>query len=606
MKRNARWTVWGAVLLLVCVTAGWSQQSASAAENPATRTASQLPRLVRFGGTLKDGNGIPLTGVVGVTFGLYSEQSGGASLWLETQNVQPDENGHYTVMLGATKLDGVPVELFASEQAQWLGVQPQGQAEQPRVMLVNVPYALKAVDAETLGGKPASAYALATPQTETSAPASESPKANAAISAFNNNQSSISAAITGGGTVNFLPRWTSSSALGNSNIFQNATNKDIGIGTTTPTATLDVKGTTLLNGGSTSAFGLTVSSSAQLGEEIQGPVTGVGAGLDFKTTGTGGKQWEILATGKTSSQGVGKLNIRDVNTSTDVLTIDTTDTVNIGNLAVSGFTSTGELLASVGIFGTPGMTSYGPVGIGPQFNKKLAAANLDVQGNGLDTLIGDPGCGANSSGIGFQSSGLNCGNFSIMGDGSDTYVAAPTGNIYFLTNSSTSTPMTIAAAGNVGVNNPNPQAQLDVGGSGTSGFGIATNSNTAQARAMGGWVKAMAYVDFDASNNLVIMSCYNSQATGSTINTPPCGFALLAFVSPGVITVDFGFQVSDRFISATPLSYQKGTYAVTLNLCPATPRCGARFLTPSQVNVATYITEDAVNGVPLGFYIFVF
>lgn len=36
-----------------------------------------------------------------------------------------------------------------------------GQEEQPRVLLVAVPYALKAGDAETIGGLPASAFVLA-------------------------------------------------------------------------------------------------------------------------------------------------------------------------------------------------------------------------------------------------------------------------------------------------------------------------------------------------------------------------------------------------------------------------------------------------------------
>jgi hypothetical protein len=42
-----------------------------------TQTTSALPRLVRFNGTVKDLNGNPLTGVVGVTFSLYSEQTAG-------------------------------------------------------------------------------------------------------------------------------------------------------------------------------------------------------------------------------------------------------------------------------------------------------------------------------------------------------------------------------------------------------------------------------------------------------------------------------------------------------------------------------------------------
>ncbi|MBI4459164.1 MAG: hypothetical protein HY648_03770, partial [Acidobacteria bacterium] len=57
------------------------------------------PRLVQFSGVLKDQSGQPLSGVQGVTFGLYREQSGGAALWLETQNVAADEQGRYSILL---------------------------------------------------------------------------------------------------------------------------------------------------------------------------------------------------------------------------------------------------------------------------------------------------------------------------------------------------------------------------------------------------------------------------------------------------------------------------------------------------------------------------
>ena len=40
-----------------------------------TQTLSALPRLVRFSGTVKDLNGTPLSGVVGMTFAFYSEQN---------------------------------------------------------------------------------------------------------------------------------------------------------------------------------------------------------------------------------------------------------------------------------------------------------------------------------------------------------------------------------------------------------------------------------------------------------------------------------------------------------------------------------------------------
>lgn len=54
--------------------------------------------------------------------------------------------------------------------ARWLGVQVEGRPEESRILLVAVPYALKAADADTLGGKPASAFVLSTQ--EKTAPAS--------------------------------------------------------------------------------------------------------------------------------------------------------------------------------------------------------------------------------------------------------------------------------------------------------------------------------------------------------------------------------------------------------------------------------------------------
>ncbi len=186
--------------------------------------SSAVPTLVNFSGTLTDASGKPLTGTVGVTFYLYQEQQGGSPLWLETQNVPADKNGHYTVALGSTRSAGVPANLFFSGEARWLGVQPQGQPEQPRVLLLSVPYALKALDAETIGGKPASAFMLA-PAASKPGTAAGSPPAN----------------ITGSGTADYLPMFTGTTTIGNSKVYQNVSG-DIGIGTTSPAATLDVKG----------------------------------------------------------------------------------------------------------------------------------------------------------------------------------------------------------------------------------------------------------------------------------------------------------------------------------------------------------------------------
>jgi hypothetical protein len=134
------------------------------AQNASSAKSAAVPHLIKFNGVLKDDAGHSKTGVSGITFALYKDQQGGAPLWIETQNVQTDSKGNYTVLLGSSKSTGLPIELFTSGGERWIGVQPQGQNEQPRVLLVSAPYALKALDAETLGGKPLSAFQLAVPQ----------------------------------------------------------------------------------------------------------------------------------------------------------------------------------------------------------------------------------------------------------------------------------------------------------------------------------------------------------------------------------------------------------------------------------------------------------
>src|SRR5690242_14281889 len=143
------------MLLLLCGS-GRAQQTAAS-------ETTVVPPLVNFSGVLADLRSKPLIDVTKVTFSLYRNQQGGTSLWTETQNVQPDQGGHYWVMLGSTTSTGLPPVLFAAGEARWLGVEVEGQPEQPRVLLVSVPYALKAVDAQTVGGLPPSAFILAGP-----------------------------------------------------------------------------------------------------------------------------------------------------------------------------------------------------------------------------------------------------------------------------------------------------------------------------------------------------------------------------------------------------------------------------------------------------------
>jgi hypothetical protein len=187
-----------------------------------TNTNVVVPPLVNFSGKLTDSNGKPLTGSIAVTFSLYSEQTGGAALWMETQNVQPDARGHYNVTLGSTSSTGLPADIFVAGQAHWLGVQVEGEAyEQPRVLLLSVPYALKAGDAQTLGGMPASAFMLAAPPSAAAAPTGNESTSNSSSSSVT--PATSSDVTTSGGTVNALPLFSTATNIQNSLLTQTGT-----------------------------------------------------------------------------------------------------------------------------------------------------------------------------------------------------------------------------------------------------------------------------------------------------------------------------------------------------------------------------------------------
>jgi hypothetical protein len=206
------------MVLVVMLCAGLSGQTQ---QSVATNASPVVPTLVKFSGTLTDVSGQALTGIVGVTIYLYKDEQGGAPLLMETQNVRSDKNGHYSVVLGTTTAQGLPTDLFASGEARWLGVQAQGQAEQPRVLLLSVPYALKAGDAQTVGGLPPSAFVLAAPAvgnatTTTASTAAASSSASAPPPASSN-------VTTTGGTANTIPVFTTATNIQNSLLTQAGT-----------------------------------------------------------------------------------------------------------------------------------------------------------------------------------------------------------------------------------------------------------------------------------------------------------------------------------------------------------------------------------------------
>jgi hypothetical protein len=237
---------------------------AQAAEQAAQSTASTatVPRLIRIHGAARDETGKPLGTNTGITFTLYKDENGQEVVWQEVQRVELDSAGRFSALLGATNEAGLPLEILSAGEARWLGIRPDGQAEQPRILWLSVPYALKAADTEMLGGKPASAFVLADSQfapvqSASGAQVSPNPQHGSQFLDWKGSAVPLTAcsAITsdGSASVNQIAKFTSACNIQNSSIFESGRN--VGIGNTNPAGMLDVSGTAVIRGALTSLGG---------------------------------------------------------------------------------------------------------------------------------------------------------------------------------------------------------------------------------------------------------------------------------------------------------------------------------------------------------------
>jgi len=203
-----------------------------------------VPRVLQFSGFVES---VSMPDIKSVTFALYRDQSGGAPLWQETQNVAVDGQGQFRVSLGATTTGGLPTELFTNSEPRWLGIVVNGkdEGERARVLLGSVPYALKAADADTLGGQPLSAFVLASSDGHNPLHPDKSreAKSDSLSSSATTSASRINMSFEDG-TVNnnILPKFedVATGLLRNSNVAD--VNGLIGIGTLIPAYNLHVKG----------------------------------------------------------------------------------------------------------------------------------------------------------------------------------------------------------------------------------------------------------------------------------------------------------------------------------------------------------------------------
>jgi len=248
--------------MAICLIAAFAAQQAAAQTTPLAASApTVVPTLIPYSSTALGTDDMPLSGEKTITFQLFKDEQGGESIWAESQLIAIGSNGRYRVQLGASLPSGLPPSTFASGEGRWLEVQIAGQQPQPRVLLMSVPYAMKAADAATLGGLPASAFALA-----------GSSNASAQNSASPEIVPSSTVTATGG-TAGYLPVFSAASTIDDSLVFESG--KNIGIGTKTPATTLDVAGATTLSGPvsvPTAAIGTSLSGAFSYPFSLTGSV----------------------------------------------------------------------------------------------------------------------------------------------------------------------------------------------------------------------------------------------------------------------------------------------------------------------------------------------
>jgi len=419
-----------ALLLIFCA---WAD-----AQDVATQV---VPTLVSFSGSVRDASGSPVVGVAGLAFAFYKEQEGGTPIWLETQNVQLDSSGHYTVLLGASKSGGLPVELFSSGEARWLGVQPQGQPEQPRVLLLAVPYALKAADAQTIGGLPPSAFVMAAPASGAVA------SATVAGQAAQPSATGTTPVTTAGGTVNQVPLWDSTSDITSSVITQTGSGSTamVGINTTTPATTLDVKGNGTIRGP------LSVQGTLLL------PATGAA------TAAAGTNSQPLDLTASAFNSGTGKAVSQTFQWQAEPASNNTTSPAGTFNLL---FGAGGAKPTETGF----AITSAGWVGIGtanPQSKLELSDNNPTFSTIFTTQNTAWSG-GTQFSLVNFAApAGYAVAGDTLIANNSGNIFLSPNAdaNLYFVGGTWTNPPsMTITPRGFVGILTTTPSAQLDIVG----------------------------------------------------------------------------------------------------------------------------------------------
>ena len=353
--------------------------------------------------------------------------------------------------------------------------------------------------------------------------------------------------VDGGGAANRIPKFTDADTLTSSSIID--ISGRVGIGTTAPAAglRLDINGLTRMTTGGSggymqfgtpngeTGFGWIKSTSPASRADIRfngtgvtlAAVTGVNVppntyGLFINTGGRVGVGTVTPTIGKLHVQGpAGVPAVYGESPNRGVWGKSTGSSYGVYGESGSGIGIQGVSTSNVGVVGVTSAACCETVGV---YGYSSNGATTGVRGAGVTGVHG----------VTSQSTGT--GVFGESTAGSGVWGRSTSGLGVQGRSSTTST----AGAGVGGYN--------DAGG-----WAMYAGGNAGQARTGGGWVKAMVIVNPDGT----IARCFNSQKPDGGASLPPsgktgCGFNVDGPVATSQYIINFGFLVSDRFLSVTP------------------------------------------------------
>ena len=419
------------------------------------------PWLIRF-----SGSALPKAvsdSLVSITFSIYAEQTLGAALWSEVQSVTVGKDGKYTVLLGAKTPGGIPAEALATTEPRWLGVRIGTQVEGPRVLLVAVPYAIKAMEADRLAGHAADEFVTA------------DTLKGAVRQEFSQQTNAI--ARTGTSSTD-APSQTPASPA-------NSTNPATTFSDMTSTQVMAVQ----QNGSGVAINASAPDNTAIVGTSNATPIKGIVAGLEGITSNPTGYAIYGRQTSLTAPQGISPMGIYGRSDSPNGVGVSAWATGTGGTIGlIAGASST----VGIAVNASETATSGNPIGVVARVQSPGGTAALLINnGNGTLLTAQTPG--------GIQFSVDGGGN--VTAAGKVTSSANVSAKQFISTVAPGSTPLQVASSTQVpnlnasllgglsssgfiqNSQSPQPNASFNIGGSGTVGALLTAktiNTNTLQ------------------------------------------------------------------------------------------------------------------------------